>query len=316
VALGASAGAVAATAVLAASSARGGTRSALAAVSMLGGTAVAVGAWAHLVEPRWLAVRTVVVPWRGPPLRIALLTDLHAGLDDRARVQRIVRRTRMLAPDLVLIGGDFVDGVDADPRKLEAVAQLSGLHARLGVFAVLGNHDSDTKAGDPDRASPIRKAVEGAGIRVLQNESVTLANGAELVGLGSWRAGESDPARAFPARAGSRGAVEPSAPTLVLAHNFQSLRSPSEGAFHLAMVGHTHAGQVCVPFTEVCPFLEDDMHPYRYGLYEWPSGGKLYVSAGLGTSGVRARLGARPEIAVLELGSKRPASPARRAGDA
>jgi len=73
------------------------------------------------------------------------------------------------------------------------------------------------------------------------------------------------------------------------------------GRFDLAMAGHTHAGQACVPFTEVCPFLEEDMKPYRYGLYDWPSGGKLYVSSGLGTSAVRTRIGARPEVAVLDL---------------
>ncbi len=271
------------------------------AASALGGAAVALGAWAHLVEPRWLAVTKVTVPWRGPPLRIALLTDLHAGIHDRGRVRRIVHRTRMIEPELVLIGGDFVDGVDADPRKLAALEELEGLRAPQGVFAVLGNHDSDTSDGDPGRVSPIRSAVEHAGIRILANEHVTIAGAANLVGLGSWRAGESDPAQAFTA-------LDPDMPTLVLAHNFQSLRSPplAQGRrFDLAMVGHTHAGQVCVPFTEVCPFLEEDMHPYRYGLYDWPTGGKLYVSAGLGTSGVRARLGARPEIALLELGAAR-----------
>jgi predicted MPP superfamily phosphohydrolase len=123
---------------------------------------------------------------------------------------------------------------------------------------------------------------------------VKLEGGVSLVGLGSWRAGDSHPEAAF-------ASVDPRAPTLVLAHNFQSLNAPSVGRFDLAMVGHTHAGQACVPFTELCPFLEYDMKPYRYGLYEWPAGGRLYVTSGLGTSGVRARLGARPEIAIIDL---------------
>lgn len=292
--LGAGAGVVATTAVLAARSPTRELRRGLAAASALGAAALALGAWAHLVEPRWIAVPSTRVPWRGPALRVALLTDLHAGPRDRSWIGRIVRRTRRLAPDLVLLGGDFVDGVDADPRKLDALAPLRGLEAPLGVFAVLGNHDSQTSEGDPGRAGPIRRCVESAGIRILQNEHVRLPNGAILVGLGSWRADESDPARAF-------ARVDFSAPALVLAHNFQSLRSAKVPRFDLALVGHTHAGQICVPFTEVCPFLEDDMKPYRYGLYDWPSGGKLYVSSGLGTSSVRARLGARPEIALLEL---------------
>ncbi len=227
-------------------------------------------------------------------MRVALLTDLHAGARDRDRIRRIVRRTRRLAADVVLLGGDFVDGLDADRRKLDALAPLAELDAPLGVFAVLGNHDSDRHEGDPARGGPIRVCVEDTGIRILPNEHVRLANGATLVGLGSWRAGESDPAHAF-------ADVDRSSPTLVLAHNFQSLRSPAVPRFDLALVGHTHAGQICVPFTEICPFLEEDMKPYRYGLYDWPSGGKLYVSSGLGTSSVEARLGARPEIALLDL---------------
>jgi uncharacterized protein len=73
------------------------------------------------------------------------------------------------------------------------------------------------------------------------------------------------------------------------------------GRFDLALAGHTHGGQGCVPFTEICPFLEHDMKPYVRGLYDWPRGGKLYVSRGLGTSRVPARIGARPEIACVRL---------------
>jgi len=263
-------------------------------LSGLGGAAVAIGAWARFVEPRWIAVTTTRVPWRGPALRVALLTDIHARAGDRGRIRRIVRRTNALDADLVLIGGDFVDGLDADPPKLDALAPLASLACRLGVFAVLGNHDSDPSAGEAGREAPIRRCVENAGIRILQNEHVELGDGVVLVGLGSWRAGESESAQAF-------ASVVRDAPTLVLMHSFQSLRTPSVPRFDFALAGHTHAGQACIPFTEICPFLEGDMKPYRYGLYDWPSGGKLYVSAGLGTSSVPARIGARPEIALIEL---------------
>jgi uncharacterized protein len=270
------------------------TRTLLRAAAGVGAGAAAAFAWARWIEPAWIETTFLDIAWRGPALRLALLTDLHAGPEDARRVRRIVKRTLDLRPDLVLFGGDFVDGLDADPAKLAALAPLAALRARLGVFAVLGNHDSQ-QAGEGD----IQAAVERLGIRVLDNEHVALPGGAVLVGLGSFRAGKSDPHRAF-------AGIDPDAPAIVLVHNFKSLEEPGVGRFDLALAGHTHGGQGCVPFTKVCPFLEDDMKPYSRGLYHWPAGGELYVSRGLGTSGVDARLGARPEIACVRLDHRRP----------
>ena len=229
-------------------------------------------------------------------MRIVLLADLHAAPGDGSRTKRIVRRTLALEPDLVLFAGDFVDGLDADRRKLDALAPLARLRAPLGVLAVLGNHDSEGPHEDA-----VKACVERAGVRVLANESVTLPNGVQLVGLGDHRAGETEPREGF-------AGVATDAPTLVLVHSFKSLELPHVRRFDLAFAGHTHGGQGCVPFTEACPFLEDDMKPYVKGLHAWPGGGRLYVSRGLGTSEVRARIGARPEIACITL-SSRPRSP-------
>ena len=264
-------------------------RPVIPAVALGVGAVAAMGVWARWIEPAWIDTTFTELEWSGPRLRIALLTDLHARPGGGATTRRIVRRTMKLAPDLVLFGGDFVEGLDADPRKLEALAPLSELSAPLGCFAVLGNHDSVH-----DGEETIRKAIERAGIRVLMNEHVDLPGGALLVGMGDWRAHESEPRPAFAGTA-------PDAPTIVLAHSWKSLELPHVRPFDLALAGHTHGGQGCIPFTHVCPYLEDDMKPYVKGLYDWPAGGRLYVSRGLGTSGYRARIGARPEIACIDL---------------
>lgn len=261
------------------------------AVALTLGTVAAVTAWAHWIEPAWIETTFTRLRWRGPSLRIALLTDLHVKPGGAARTRRIVRRTNVLAPDLVLIGGDFVYGLDADPEKLAALAPLAGLRPRLGSFAVLGNHDS-LQSGERS----IRHAVERAGVRVLANEHVDLPEGAVLVGLGDYLADESEPRPAF-------AGVKDHAPAIVLVHSFKSLELPCVRRFDLALAGHTHGGQGCVPFTEICPYLEDDMKPWSRGLYDWPKGGRLYVSRGLGESGIPARIGARPEIACLDLSS-------------
>ena len=252
----------------------------------LGATGLAaVAVWARWIEPAWIETTFTKLEWSGPTLRIVLLTDLHARPHGERRTRRIVRRTNMLDPDLVLIGGDFVDGLDADPAKLAAIRPLEGLRARLGTYAVLGNHDQEEDA--------IQRTVEEAGIRVLMNEHVAI-EGSYLVGLGDLRMHESEPVPAFEG-------VPDGAPTIALAHGPKTFELPKMGRFDLALAGHTHGGQGCIPFTDVCPYLEEDMKPWVKGLYDFPKGGRLYVSRGLGTSGHPARIGARPEIACIDL---------------
>lgn len=256
-------------------------------VVALGATSLAaVAVWARWIEPAWIETTFTKLEWSGPPLRIVLLTDLHARPGGERRTRRIVRRTNMLDPDLVLIGGDFVDGLTAEPAKLSAIRPLEGLRARLGTYAVLGNHDQEEQA--------IQRTVEDAGVRVLVNEHVAIEGGAFLVGLGDLRMHESEPVPAFTG-------VPERAPTIALAHGPKTFELPNMGRFDLALAGHTHGGQGCIPFTDVCPYLEEDMKPWVKGLYDWPKGGRLYVSRGLGTSGHPARIGARPEIACIDL---------------
>lgn len=253
------------------------------------GAVATVGIWARWIEPAWIDTTVTELEWSGPALRIALVTDLHARPGGESTTRRIVRRTMKLRPDLVLFGGDFVEGLDADRRKLAALRPLAELSAPLGCLAVLGNHDSVHDGEDG-----IRRAIERAGVRVLVNEHVELPGGAVVVGLGDFLANESEPSSAF-------AGVRDGAPTIVLAHDWRSLELPHVRRFDLALAGHTHGGQGCIPFTHVCPYLENDMKPYVKGLYDWPRGGHLYVSRGLGTSGYRARIGARPELACIDL---------------
>jgi predicted MPP superfamily phosphohydrolase len=259
------------------------------------GLAAGIVVWARFVEPAWIETKRKRIAWRGPPMRVAFLADLHARRGDARRTARIVRRTLELAPDLILLGGDYVDGCDADPGKLAAMEPLAALHARYGVFGVLGNHDEDTSEGDPHRAGPIARTVQHANICLLENRHAMLPNGVAIVGVGSRRAGHVDAEQA------SAGLAK-STPTILVAH--EPIAAARVAGFDLALAGHTHGGQACVPFTGVCPFLEGDMKRYRKGLYR-VNGAWLYVSAGLGTSEVHARIGARPEITLIELVPKK-----------
>jgi predicted MPP superfamily phosphohydrolase len=248
--------------------------------------------------PRW--------PEELDGLRVALVSDLHTGAPhvDERRIERLVARVNERAPDLTLLLGDFVDrkvrgGTDVSP---EAVAERLGrLRARLGVLAVLGNHDWQR---DGER---IAGALRAAGIPVLEDEAFDIGP-LHVAGLADARTRRPD------VRVALRD-VPAGAPVLLLSHDPDMFPTVPDRVA-LTVSGHTHGGQVAVPILRrrVIPsrfgeryarghIVEDDRH--------------LYVTAGFGTSGWPVRLLAPPEVVILELRPggappRAPAAPPRR----
>ncbi len=288
-------GAASAAAALAARRARGRRpRRVLGAIAAVLGLLGLLTAWARLVEPRWIVVTTTHVPWPGPPLRVVVLSDVHAGRTGTDVVERAVRLANAADPDVVLLAGDYITGYEATEAKLAILAALRPLHARRGVYAVLGNHDSEPFSQATPRAAVIAGALQAMGFTVLRNMAVEIAPGITLVGLDEVQSGNIDPATAF------RGVPETGA-RIALTHDWHGLMRPRIGRFDLAVTGHTHGGQLCVPLVDYCPPAAASA-PYVAGLYTWPRGGQLFVTRGIGESFVLARFACRPEVAVLELG--------------
>ena len=222
------------------------------------------------------------------PLRLVHLTDIHASPLDMpaARIARIVGMANAQRPDLVVMTGDFLGGklIDLPMRMEDAIAPLEGLKAPLGVLAVMGNHDN-----------------------WLWTERVFARSSIRLL-VGSWVdvgplvvAGAGSAANLPPPINGLIHAMEdasPGKPVISLSHEaetFQLVR----GATQLHLSGHSHGGQVMLPWLggkRVGAF--HDAH--RRGLYR--IGGRwLLVSAGLGTSLLPLRINAPPEIVVVDL---------------
>jgi predicted MPP superfamily phosphohydrolase len=254
--------------------------------------AVGVGALAALRGPY---VRRVDIPVEGLPpdlvgFRIVQISDLHVGLTMRlAYVQRVVDMTMELAPDLIALTGDIVDG---SVRRLAShVAPLEALASGGRAFFVLGNHDYYSGA------APWTAHFEAMGFRVLRNAHVTLARGAARLLIGGvidFAAGMSDPeARPRPDLA-TDGDARP-AFRLLLAHNPKIAALAEQAGFDLQLSGHTHAGQF-FPWTLVIHLV----HAHAAGLSRR---GRLwvYVSAGTGTWGPPVRFGTTPELTVLRL---------------
>ena len=245
---------------------------------------------AHIALPRW--------PRDAPPLRVALLSDIHLG--NRAmtsdRLQRIVEQVNESDPDLVLIAGDFIAGRKSDGAAEKAAAltaPLSNLRAPLGTVAVLGNHDYWTDA------AAVRAALTKAQVIVLANAAVQRGPLA-ILGVDDAFSGRDD-VRATLASAHVRGVA------VVLSHSPDVVHKLGVG-FPLVLAGHTHCGQVVLPWygpiTTRAPLagwrpLYDPK--FRCGIIE-ARGRRVIVTAGLGSGTAPIRLGAPPDWWLLTLG--------------
>lgn len=254
-----------------------------------GSGVIASGAgWGVFLEPRWLEWRRheVHLP-RLPPaldgLRVVQVSDVHASpVTPLSWVRAAVDRINADPPDLFVITGDLVT---EHPEFAEGVAQeLGRVRSRLGSFAILGNHDW-WQCGPA-----LSRALESAGIHHLQNASVVI-QGLRLVGVDDHSTGHCDLDRAF-------AGVGPSEPSLLLMHSPDLIVPAAPSGIGLALAGHTHGGQVRLPWYGA--LIVPSEHGFQQGFYEY-GGARLYVNRGLGTLDLRVRTFCRPEVAEFVL---------------
>ncbi|MGZ8327709.1 MAG: metallophosphoesterase [Allosphingosinicella sp.] len=259
--------------------------------------AVALLLWCYgtaVWEPVVREARIAVAGWPAGerPLRLLLLSDVHVGGPDMppARVRRIVGQINRLSPDVVLIAGDLVTDKRLATRYYsheEAVAPLKALRPRLATVAVLGNHDHWRDA------PAARRALARAGIHLLENQAVQVGPLA-VGGLDDDFTGRAD----LPA---TLAALKPlNGPKLILSHSPDPFADPAPGVF-LMLAGHTHCGQIAPPLIGPLSTMSDYGRRYACGTVR-EGGRTLVVTAGLGTSGIPLRLGAVPDMWLVEVG--------------
>ena len=251
------------------------------------------------VEPNQLKVRKIVVEsphWRGEPITIGLIADVHIGAPyiDPPKVETIVGLMNVERPDIILLGGDYVDGYEpkAERSKTEndnlrwGHAILGELNAPLGVFAVLGNHDY--KYG----ADIVQGNLEAHGINFVDNNAVIADNRLCIFGVGDEYFGKPSDNGYYNCPANF--------PIVGLMHNPDSFfRIPTGTA--LMVAGHTHGGQINLPLIGRHKHATQKAgKKYAYGLNELGNT-PVYVSSGIGTSILPARFRAPPEIVLIEL---------------
>jgi predicted MPP superfamily phosphohydrolase len=284
-------------------------RRVLAGAAGLFGLSAGTAVYAAAIEPDGLVVTRYAPALPGWPtgrkLSVTVIADLHAGGPDMQleHIRRIVDRASALQSDIVLLLGDFIASYRFAITKVSDpvwAAELARLKAPLGTWAVLGNHDwwHDLHG--------VRAALAGVNIPVLENDAVLLGP----AGQRFWLAGIGDQL-AIPLGHGRyRGVddlpltlsrIKTDDPVLLMVHEPDIFpRVPERVALTLA--GHTHGGQIRVPF------LWQHFVPSKYGArfaygHVVEDERHLIVSGGLGTSIIPARLGVPPEIVHIQLGA-------------
>jgi predicted MPP superfamily phosphohydrolase len=253
-----------------------------------------VCAYGVLVRRRWFRVveRELVVPGLDPRLdgfRIAQLSDLHVGvLTPKSWALRWSHAANRRAPDLTVLTGDLVTSGTA--FYADIAEAVGALRAPMGVFASMGNHDY---FGDGE---PLVKMLGQQGVRVLRNEGQTI----ERDGARLWLAAIDDTwTRRDDIDAALRGRPE-GVPAVLLAHDPSRFDAAADAGADVVLSGHTHGGQIAVPFLYRRLSLASIAHRYNVGFYR-RGRSTLYVHPGLGTTGPPIRLGVPPEVTILVL---------------
>jgi predicted MPP superfamily phosphohydrolase len=231
------------------------------------------------------------------PVTVALMTDTHLSGPDNSpeRMARIVARVNELRADLILLGGDYIGdakgGATYDAQA--SIASFAALRAPLGVVAVLGNHDTRSKINQVALSRPDwRAAFARMGIALLDDQ-VTRRGPLVIGGLRDIYTGRPDIPATLAAMGRAGGAP------VILSHGPDPFPLLPD-APSLTLAGHTHCGQVALPFLGVVYVPSKYGTRYACGVYR--EGAKtMVVSAGVGTSGYPVRMLAPPDIWLVTI---------------
>jgi len=262
-----------------------------AAAGLTAGTVMG-GLWSTLVEPGWLDVSRTVIPLKGLPpefegYTIGLLTDPHMGpFVGRGRIRAAVDALNDAAPDAVVLGGDYVLH---SPEFIEpCMEELSRI--RGPVFAVLGNHDH--WEGEELTSTLLAELV---GADLLRNRGGWLERDGARLRI--WGVGD-----LWEDRQDIQGSREDgySGPLIIVSHNPDYVESLPPGSADLVLCGHTHGGQVVLPFFGAPMLPSYYGQKYRSGLVR-NGETTVYVSRGVGVGSPPVRFNCRPELPLITL---------------
>ncbi len=260
--------------------------------------------WYSLIfEPNNIQVERISITIENLPeefegTKIAHLTDFHS-YNFGEREKRVLEILEDIDPDFVFITGDFIDHKTKDINSCQEFWRELGNKYQGKIFGITGNHEywnNDIEAKD------FKNLLEESGIVVLDNKNEKIFQGDEyiyLLGVDDPHTGNDDLEKA------AAGAEE-DIPKILLAHSpdiVNDLESLKKEDVDLILAGHTHGGQIVIPFVQ--PYWTPTKNHGRYasGLFEI-GGTYLYVNRGIGMAVLPVRFNCPPEVTVIELKKK------------
>jgi predicted MPP superfamily phosphohydrolase len=251
---------------------------------------IAITGGVGYVSSKRLEMVRADIPLSGLPkelegLRVGVLSDFHAGaFTTKNEIDRAVRMVSEENPHLIALLGDYVDGAYShSPKNVEkgsyVFGALGSLNAPLGIYAVLGNHDHWTDA------DLVREKLSKLPVVTLNNQGVELDNGLAVAGVDDFWEGPSDALRAL-------RDIRPDSVVLMLSHNPDvNIQLRGDRLVRLVISGHTHGGQIRVPFINWAPWVPCSTK-YRgsSGLIKETERRWTFITKGIGTFFVPIRI--------------------------
>lgn len=243
-----------------------------------------LGFWAVIVEPNILTVKQIKIKNKDlAGLKIVFASDFHIKPYEGYRLRRIVRSINKQQPDLILLGGDYVNGHKKNftmPIK-DIAAELGNLKSKHGVIGVIGNHDGWQGKYE------IIKALESNGIIILENSNIDIGK-LTIAGVEDLQTSRPDVEKALNG-VGSN--------TILLSHTPDVFPDVPEYVT-LTIAGHLHGGQVVFPGFPPKFIPSKYGTRYLYGLIK-EDGKLLFTSRGLGNSILPVRFNCPPEYVII-----------------
>lgn len=261
-----------------------------------------IGIWAVFIEPRWVAHRiqdTTLPDGKKRGLKILHTADWHLSKQPLWRVMThgraadIIEDINQVKPDIILITGDLI----AEPRQKttfgssiedEIASTLGKLQASKGVYAVLGNHDNWYNH------QLFKAALTKHGIHVLENKALYLKQ------ENLWIAGIGDESTNHADAKAALKSIPRQAAALIMMHDPATLLDMPTRPNSFSFAGHTHGGQVSIPFYGALIMPSRAPASWAYGWIKHKHN-HLYVISGLGVSVLPLRFNMRPEWVELNI---------------
>ncbi len=275
------------------------------AIILLFGSSIII--WGSFIEPKIIVVNKQEIDLAkiDKPIKIALISDLHVGPYKKADwVKKVVKKILDLKPDLVFIAGDNLYNSEYNPKEISYLAPLAELAKQIPTYDINGNHEYGIGDGknwnkkhiyNADWSIEMQTTMKKLGAHYLANDLniITVQDQSfYLFGGDSILAGKLD----FSIL---KNRTEDLA-TIALIHNPLFLFITDYPKMDLTLSGHTHGGQIRLPFLGPIGRV-DNLIPTNFyqGLHDLPNGNKIFVTSGIGESGPRARLFNPPEIVLI-----------------